>query len=204
MSLTRVAAPARGRPRREGVDEAVVAAAARLVGEVGMAGISMDLVAQRAGVSKATIYRRWASKEELVIEVMRRFVEPTAAPDTGSVAEDVRQFAVALAQRFAHQRKSDVLPHLVAAACYDESLRAALDHYSRSRQSTIREILRRGVRRGELPADYDIDVAVDMLLGAFLYRRLMSGGSLSADVAARISAILVPAPSTADPSVRRR
>ena len=163
----------RGRPRREGVDEAVLEAASTALAELGMAGLSMDVLAQRAGVSKATIYRRWSSKEELVLDLMGRIAQPIDVPDTGSIDTDVVTYCTAMAERFQAQASSDVLPHLVAASCHDPALRASLDQYVRMRRVPLQTILRRGVRRGELFAGFDVDMAVDMLVGAFMYRRLL-------------------------------
>ena len=175
------AAPAagRGRPRREGVEDTVIAAVGALAGEVGLAGLSMDLVAQRAGVSKATIYRRWASKEALMLEVMDRLVEPIPDPRRGDVRADVLAYCTELSVRMGVGPRSDVLPHLIAAACHDEALRASLEDYTRSRRATLRAVLRRGIRNGELAAEFDVDLAVDMLLGTMVYRRLLVGNPLS-------------------------
>lgn len=184
--------PVRGRPRTVGLDAAIVAAAIELLGEVGMVGLSMDSLAQRAGVGKATIYRRWGSKEQLVIDVLQAIVEPGPAPDTGTVAGDLTEYTQTMVQRFGDGRTSDVLPHLIEASCYDEQLRESLDDYSRQRQSTLRSMLRRGIERGELPADYDIDSVVDAVMGAFVYRRLMSGAPIDATFARRLVAFVLP------------
>ncbi|HQV59076.1 MAG TPA: TetR/AcrR family transcriptional regulator, partial [Ilumatobacteraceae bacterium] len=153
--------PVRGRPRTVGLDAAIVAAAVELLGEVGMVGLSMDLLAQRAGVGKATIYRRWESKEQLVIDVLQAIVEPSPTPDTGTVVGDLTAYTRMMVERFGQGRMSDVLPHLIEASCYDDQLRASLDDYSRQRQTTLRAILRRGIERGELPKDYDVDLVVE-------------------------------------------
>jgi len=184
--------PVRGRPRTVGLDAAIVAAAVELLGEVGMVGLSMDLLAQRAGVGKATIYRRWESKEQLVIDVLQAIVEPSPTPDTGTVVGDLTAYTRMMVERFGQGRMSDVLPHLIEASCYDDQLRASLDDYSRQRQTTLRAILRRGIERGELPKDYDVDLVVDTVLGAFVYRRLMSGAPLNEAFSKRLIAFVLP------------
>ena len=185
--------PARGRPRREGVDAQVISAAAEILGEHGIAGMSMDLVAQRAGVGKATIYRRWASKEQLVVDVMRSVSQPIPVPNTGTVKADLTVYLEQVIELFRSQKRSDILPHLVAAACSDDTLRSSLHDYSRLRQVPLRTILHRGVRRGELPAGFDVDTAVDMLMGAFLYRRLMSTETPTRTMAKRLVGMLLAA-----------
>ena len=186
----------RGRPRSAGLDAAIVTAAIELLGEVGMVGLSMDLLAQRARVGKATIYRRWSSKEQLVIDVLRASVDTLPAPATGSVAEDLRAYTRAMAERFGGGRMSDVLPHLIEASCYDEQLRESLDDFTRRRQASLRAILRRGVASGELPKKYDIDLVVDVVMGSFLYRRLMSGETLDTKFADRLVAFVLSSATT--------
>ena len=173
-----VSPPRRGRPRRADVDAAILAATIDLLVETGVAGFSMDLLAQRAGVGKATIYRRWASREELILEALETAVAPLPDPDTGSLRRDLQTYMESLVERVGSAPRNDVLPHLLEASCYDEQLRASLEGYVRDRQSTVRTILRRGISRGELPADADIDVHVDAVLGPFFYRRLLSGAPL--------------------------
>ena len=103
-----------------------------------MAGLSMDVLAQRAGVGKATIYRRWDSKEALILDALRMTATPIPAPDEGTVRDDLFAYMDAVIERFSPGRGSDVLPHLIEASCYDEQLRASLDDYLRGRQATIR------------------------------------------------------------------
>ena len=83
-------------------------------------------------------------------------------------------------------RASDVLPHLIEASCYDDQLRRALDEYLTSRQATIRLIIGRGIERGELAADTDVDVVVDLVLGPFYYRHLLTGAPVDRDFAHRV------------------
>ena len=91
----------------------------------------MDLLAQRAGVGKATIYRRWESKEALILDALRITETPIPVPDEGNLRDDL--FAYPCRRRgFTPVRGSDVLPHLIEASCYDEQLRASLDDYARS------------------------------------------------------------------------
>src|SRR5215208_2339383 len=129
MHSTPTEAPRRGRPRRADADQAILTATVELLGEVGVAGFSMDLLAQRAGVGKATIYRRWPSKEALMLEAMRTVVTPVSAPDTGAVRSDLRAYVGELVERYGGGKASDVLPHLLEASCYDDQLRVSLEDY---------------------------------------------------------------------------
>jgi AcrR family transcriptional regulator len=168
----------RGRPRSPDADEAILAATLELAGEVGINGMSMDDLAERAGVSKTTIYRRWTSKEQLVLEALRSAMGPLDDVDTGSMRDDLRAYLVELGERMWQGRMSDVLPHLIEVACHDDTLRSRLDDYVQYRRAPMLAILGRGLDRGELPSDTDLDVLADVLIGPFIYRRLLTHAPL--------------------------
>ena len=176
----------RGRPRRAGADGAILAATLELLSEVGVAGLSMDLLAQRAGVGKATIYRRWDSKQALILDTLRMMSTPIPVPDEGDVRADLLTYMEAVIEHFAPGRGSDTLPHLIEASCYDEQLRASLDDYLRERQSTTRLLLHRGIERGELPAATDVDLITDVILAPFFYRHLLTGAPVDEDFIHRL------------------
>jgi len=176
----------RGRPRRADADEVIIRATIELLQEVGVAGLSMDLLAQRAGVGKATIYRRWESKEAVILHALRTSDTPIAVPDEGSLRADLNAYLDAVVDHYHPGRGSDILPHLIEASCYDDTLRASLDEHNRQRQTTVRLLLQRGIGRGELPADTDVDLLVDVLIGPFLYRRLITGAPLDGDFIRRL------------------
>ena len=175
----------RGRPRDAGADEAILSAAVDALAEGGISGLSMDEIARRAGVGKATIYRRWASKEALVLDALgTKPLLPT--PDTGSLRGDLLAYATAVVELFNAHPRSDVLPHLIEAACYDERLAESLRDYNRIRQRPLRQILRRARDRGEIDPDVDSDLVVDAVLGAFYFRRLVHGERFTSGYAAKV------------------
>lgn len=174
----------RGRPRDASADEVILAATVDLLADGGIAGLSMDQVAKRAGVGKATIYRRWASKEQLVVDALST-APSIDLPDTGTVRGDLLAYAAALVSAAA-KPSSDVLPHLIEASVYDERLRASLNEYTRSRQRVLRAILKRGYERGELVDCEDREIIVDVLMGAFFYRRMISGEPFTVRFATRL------------------
>ncbi len=182
----------RGRPRVEGLDQALLDVTLELAGEVGLHGMSMDDLAQRAGVSKATIYRRWPSKERLVLEALNQAMRPFDLIDTGSLRGDLDDYLGELARRMATGRASDVLPDLIAASVRDVNLRTSLDEYIRHRRQPLQTILGRAVRRGELSADTDEEVLVDALIGPFVYRRLLSHDPLDDDFVERLLCLVLP------------
>ena len=188
------AAPARrpGRPRDAGVDAAILAATLELGGEIGISAMSMDELARRAGVSKATIYRRWASKEELVLDALASSSRPFDDVDTGSLRGDLEAYLGELADRMTEGRTSDILPHLVGAAAHDEAVRDALDDFIQHRRKPLRSIVTRGVERGELGADTDVEVVLDAVLGAFVYRRLLTVRAMDDDFVESLVRIVLP------------
>jgi AcrR family transcriptional regulator len=186
-------APRRGRPRSKEFNESILAATLELAGEVGIKGMSMDELAQRAGVSKATIYRRWPSKEILVLHALQSAMRPFDDVDTGALLEDLRQcLGQMIARMSTKDRMNDVLPHLVEMATHDATLRSAVDDYVQNRRVPVRQVLERAIARGELASDTDVETMVDALLGPIIYRRLLSGGVLDTDFLDRLIALVLP------------
>jgi len=182
----------RGRPRSTEVDETVLAATLDLAREVGITKMSMDELAERARVSKATIYRRWPSKELLVLDALRSGIRPLDDLDTNSLAGDLDAYLSELVVRARKGRMADVLPHLIEVACHDEGIRSSLDDYIASRRQPLRRILTRAIDRGELAADVDVEVVIDALVGPFMYRQLLSRHPIDDDFVRRLLAVVLP------------
>jgi AcrR family transcriptional regulator len=185
-AISSTTAPRRGRPRDARCDHAILAATLEMLIEGGAANLSIDGVAQRAGVGKATIYRRWDSKEALILDALRMTTTPIPVPDEGTLREDLFTYMDAVIECFSPGRGSDILPHLIEASCYDEHLRSSLDDYTLGRQATIRLLLRRGIERGELPVDADVDLLVDVILAPFFYHHLCTGAVVDQDFTHRL------------------
>ena len=164
----------RGRPRDARCDEAILRATLEMLGEGGAGNLSIDGVAARAGVGKATIYRRWSSKEALLLEALSTDTNAIASPDSGTLRGDLELYFDDLVERLRQNQNSDVLPHLIEAACYDAEVRNSLDEYLSSRQQPLRQLLQRAQERGEIAARIDLSVVVDVLVGPLIYRRLMT------------------------------
>lgn len=183
----------RGRPRSKELDATILDATLELAAEVGINGMSMDDLAQRAGVSKASIYRRWPSKELLVIEALRSAMGPLDAVDTGDVGADLRAILGDLVQRFSSRdRMTDVLPHLIEVATHDPALRAELEAFTQLRRMPVRACLERGIARGEIALDAELDTMIDALLGPILYRRLLTGAAIDSAFIETLMALVVP------------
>ncbi|MEZ5229077.1 MAG: TetR/AcrR family transcriptional regulator [Acidimicrobiales bacterium] len=186
--------PRRGRPRSAEADTAILAATLELAGEVGIGGMSMDELACRAGVSKATIYRRWANKEALVLDALATAMSPFDDVDTGNLRDDLVIYVTELARRKKGGKMANILPHLIEASSHDPALADSLDAYVQHRRRPLRQIFERAVERGELAADADIEVLIDVTIGPFVYRHLLTREPLDADFVRRLLAVIVPSP----------
>jgi AcrR family transcriptional regulator len=185
-------APKRGRPRSAEVDETVLTKAVELLGEVGVSRMSMDELAERAKVSKATIYRRWPSKEQLVLDALASTMSPLKDVDTGSLRGDLTRYLGEIVQRFKTSSMSDVLPHLIEVACHDDKIRSSLDHYVQLRRMPMRSILDRAIARGEVPETIEKDVVIDAVIGAITYRRLLSHQPVTTRFVDTLIAVIFP------------
>jgi AcrR family transcriptional regulator len=167
---------ARGRPRSEAADRAILRAATELLAERGLAGMSMEEVAARAGVGKATIYRRWRSRGALALDAfMADFTAAQPLPDTGRLRGDLLTALRAWVKVVTRTPAGRILSGLIAAAQDDPELAAAWRaRVVEPMRAQHRIMLRRAIKRGEIPASTDTDVALDLMYGA-AYHRLLQG-----------------------------
>jgi AcrR family transcriptional regulator len=169
--------PRRGRPRSEQARNAILDAAAELLLAHGLEAVSMDAVAQRADVSKATIYRWWPTKETLALEALYHEWEPArpSPRDTGSLRADLLSLLRPWIRRVRARPYGRVIAALVTEANTDpdfaEQYRA---RFVQPRREPARALFRRAIDRGEIPADTDIEVALDLIYGP-IYHRLLHG-----------------------------
>jgi AcrR family transcriptional regulator len=167
----------RGRPRSEKARKAVLEAAAELLLERGLSAVSMDAVAERAGVSKATIYRWWPTKETLALDAL--YTEwAAAAPDprdTGSLRGDLLALLLPWAKLVGSRPFARVIAALITEAQTDPVFAAEYrQRVVEPRRDQAREVFRRAIDRGEIPADTNTEVALDLIYGP-LYHRLLHG-----------------------------
>jgi AcrR family transcriptional regulator len=167
-----------GRPRSATAHKAILQAAAQLLLEQGLQSMTMDELAQRAGVSKATIYRWWDSKELLALDALATewgTTGPTTERDTGSLRGDLlAQFRPWL-RRLHAKPYGRVIAGLVAQAQTDPAFATLYrEHFVRPRRDATRPLLLRAIDRGEVAAGTDLDVALDLLYGP-IYHRLLHG-----------------------------
>ena len=168
-----------GRPRSARSHQAIIEATLRLLVEVGYQRLTMDQVQRRAGVGKATIYRRWASKEELVKEAIGYLSADLPTPDTGSITGDFEAVSKALLALAADRDAALLMPRLLAEASHDPELHAIFTaQLVEPRRRVVRIMLERARERGELRDDVDLELVIDMLAGPVIYRMLITGGDL--------------------------
>jgi AcrR family transcriptional regulator len=182
-------APRRGRPRSEARKQAILQAAFELLGERGLGGTSMDAVADRAGVSKATIYRWWDSKELLALDaVYAEWDTASTAPrQTGALRGEMLALVRPWAQLASAGPSARILAALVAMAKDDPEFgRAYRAHFVEPRRAQAREVFARAIARGEIAPDTDVEVAIDILWGP-LYHRLFHGHAPLSDAFVRRS-----------------
>ncbi|MER6982443.1 TetR/AcrR family transcriptional regulator [Streptomyces carpinensis] len=168
-------APARGRPRSEAVEHAIVEGVMKLLEDgVPLAELSIERIARTAGVGKATIYRRWRGKEELFVDVVRA-AEP-ADPDLPgtSMRDDLVALLEQLRRRGLVSRSSAILHNVYAQMKSSPKIWCAY-HATvvEPRRRLQREILRRGQQSGELRSDIDVDLLNDIFVGPMLVRSVM-------------------------------
>jgi len=164
-----------GRPRDARADIAIVEATLAEVAERGFSAATVEGIASRAGVGKATIYRRWAGKEALLRFVAGQVSDVCAVPDTGTVRDDLRAIFEPMADTLGHTVIGSMLPELIAEAARNVEIRRLMRALAEERRDPAVEVLHRAVERGELPASTDPATFVDLIAGAIVYRWVVLG-----------------------------
>jgi AcrR family transcriptional regulator len=164
----------RGRPRSQEADRAILAAAAALLAERGFAGLSIEEVAARSGVAKTTIYRRWTSRGTLALDAfLADFQSQQPPPDTGSLRGDLLAALRAWIQAVTRTSAGPILAGLIAESQRDPELGIAWrERVVEQLRSQHKIMLNRAIDRGEIPADADQEVVLDLLFGAAYHRLL--------------------------------
>ncbi|MEE3331758.1 MAG: TetR/AcrR family transcriptional regulator [Myxococcota bacterium] len=172
-----LAAPSAGRPRSEEAHQAILSATLELLVEVGFSSLTVEGVAQRAGVGKATIYRRWRSKLPLIIEAYG-LLPQLEEVDTGNIVSDLEEMLRNYLELLTSTPLRGVIPSIAGERAHNEELSELFDPISRGRRRPLIAVLERGVARGELPSDLDLDLAADLLVGP-ITTRLFFGSKIS-------------------------
>jgi AcrR family transcriptional regulator len=170
-----------GRPRSAEADEAILRAALELLASDGYRALTMEAVRERSGVGKATLYRRYGSKEELVKAAIVHLNSDIPLPeDTGSVTGDFAATAQTILAGAARTGALTLMPRLLSEVVGDPEMHALFsEHLVEPRRRVVRGIVERAKARGDIRADVDTNVAVDVMVGPMIYRLIIAGGEAS-------------------------
>src|SRR5919197_1210265 len=165
----------RGRPRRADVDRAILEATLDAFIQDGYEGMSVDGVAERAGVAKATVYRRWPSKQELLVAAGQHlYAEHVRFPDSGDLRTDLVALLRVVRHIATQTKAGQAMPRMVREMAAGTSMgRAFQERVLLPRFRLAREILERAQSRGELREDQDLDLAVASLVGTVIFLHLL-------------------------------
>jgi AcrR family transcriptional regulator len=162
-----------GRPRSARAEQAIIEAVLSLLAEGStVEALSIEAVAARAGVGKATIYRRWPGKEALLVDAISNLKGPLPTPEGRSVREDLIVL-LSPGPKQPDQRINRIMSCLVPEVHTSDERYRLYQGLVEPRREAIREILRRGLHTGELHPDTDIEVALAVLIGPILIQRML-------------------------------
>jgi AcrR family transcriptional regulator len=146
----------------------------------------MEAIAARAGVSEATLYRRYSSPAAVTIGVVALLDEAVQVPDTGSVRDDLLGVSRGLVRLLKRSAFGGIAAALVGATAVHADLNGAVTSYVARRRLVVEEASRRGIDRGELPSETDPRFVLDLILGPFYFRHLISKDSIDNAFAERV------------------
>ncbi|MDT0574071.1 TetR/AcrR family transcriptional regulator [Streptomyces sp. DSM 3412] len=182
QSRTPASRAAGGRPRSAAADAAILAATREALVELGWSKLTLGDVATRAGVAKTTLYRRWAGKNELVVDAVAELFDELRLPDRGSLAADIEGVVLQFAAILARPEAKSGLMAVIAEATRDDALRERIRTSIVDRQKRlVVEGRARAQTRGELPTELDpatgtatVDLIFDVVVGTVVHRTLVS------------------------------
>ncbi|MFJ1614863.1 MULTISPECIES: TetR/AcrR family transcriptional regulator [unclassified Streptomyces] len=188
-----------GRPRSTAADAAILEATRASLVELGWSKLTMGDVATRAGVAKTTLYRRWAGKNELVVDAVAVLFDELELPDLGSLAADVQGVVLQFAALLERPETRTALMAVVAESTRDDSLRLRIRSAIVDRQKRLVVLGReRAQARGELSyeddaetAAHNADLIFDVIAGAVVHRTLVSAEHVDAEWAHNFTSLLL-------------
>ncbi|WP_063713775.1 TetR/AcrR family transcriptional regulator [Amycolatopsis nigrescens] len=161
-------------PRGARARERVLRAALGVLVDHGFSGFTMEAVADRARASKATIYRHWSSRADLLVAAVGLVPQPAAPPDTGELRADLIELSTAIEGLLARPSFAGLLAAFIDAAEREATLTRLHAEFSETRREPLRIVLTRARDRGELPDGTDLELAIDLLAAPAFYRRLIT------------------------------
>jgi AcrR family transcriptional regulator len=184
----------RGRPRSLECHGAILDSVLQLMQKDGYNAVTIEGVARHAGVGKQTIYRWWGSRAELILEAFANHAaDLVPTPDRGSLREDLDVFMNAGFKRLSRDYGA-IMRGLMADAVLDPDFNKILrEAFILKRRAATMEILKRGVARGEIARDADLELMADMLFGPVWFRLLVQHGKLDTRFASQLVGAVVTA-----------
>ncbi|MGA8241163.1 MAG: TetR/AcrR family transcriptional regulator [Desulfobacterales bacterium] len=180
-----------GRPRSSTSHTAILVAALKMLRQKGYRSVTIEGIAAEAGVGKQTIYRWWPSKAAVVLEAFARYTAGRITmPDTGNVQDDLEAFLVQAFDMLIRE-SGQLVRSLMSEALLDDEFAVSMrDIFIASRRSALREILNKGIERGEVASDADIELIIDLIYGPMWYRLLNNHAPLNLLFAKQLSEII--------------
>ncbi len=168
------------RRRNQRSHQAILTAAVELLQEKGYGDICIEAIANRAGVGKQTIYRWWSSKAAVIMEAYSaRATQNIPTPDTGSVKQDLCQILLQLFAILTTKTTREAVTGLIAEAQKDATFASSFrEQFIECRRAATRTILERGIARGELRPDLNLELVIDAIYGPIWYRLLLKHATL--------------------------
>jgi AcrR family transcriptional regulator len=182
------------RGRRERERRGLILDAAReLLIETGVQSLTIEGVAARAGVAKTTIYRRWRSRDDLAFAVLLELVELLSVPDLGDTRSELVYLVDSVVRVLDSTLIGGVMQGLVPDLASNPERRSAFrEQVVGARVVELRRVVERGVARGDLRPDADVDLMYELLHGPVYFRLLLSGAPLEAGLAERLVDAVLP------------
>ena len=176
-----------GRPRSEQAEQAIIEATLDLFAEQGFEGVCVEAVAARAGVGKATIYRRWPNKEELLLAALGSLKSPFPEPNGESVREDLLAMVKVMCADKSDPRKARRYALLLGEGQkYPRLMARYKETVVQPRRDAMRAVIRRGIQAGELRPDTDVEIAMLTLTGVIMAHEKSPDAALDDDFATRL------------------
>jgi len=192
MTPTLAADPkCRGRQRSAESESAILSATLQLLELKPLRDITIEAIAERAGVGKATIYKWWPSKAYVALDAfLMRMKAAVAAPDTGSASEDFTLQLKSLIHFYATPTGRIYSQFIAEGQSDPEFLKLFRERFLTPRRESVKAIWRRGVERGEIRGGLDSDLVLDLVYGPTIFRLMVGHGPLDDAEADRMIAAL--------------
>lgn len=161
-------------------DEEILDITNQLIAKHDVSGVTVDMVASKAGVSKATIYRRWPSRSALILDALTIMHRPSGKPDTGSIRSDLYILLKELVEFLNRRNGSKLFLSFLNEAMRNPKLAQANRKISSEVRASYVAAIDQAIKRGELDGSVNVELMIDLLISPFLYRRFTGTSTVDA------------------------